>query len=277
MSRDKLRAALVAKKGWTKQQLSRRARSVQRLSPMTTATAQAVVAHHEGVTISKYLEGEELREVRDAIAKLPYGATRQGKEASADTALRSASAVPPKARSMRSSRVVRSSSTFVVSDPILGPEVIRQAHDMAAPYVILHVLENSMREIVQRIMRKNVGADWWSSVMSRGKLVDVASKAASRQRTEETARWHQQRGTHPIDYIDLGELGKIMLARQEDFFPVLGVDREWFQSFMKELEPSRNVVCHMNRLKEHNLRGLEVRAAQWREMLEVQRARIPDR
>jgi hypothetical protein len=279
MSHRTLRDALIAKKNWTKQQLSKRVRAIQRLTPMNTATAQAVVAHLEGLSIAKHLDGEETREIRDAISKLPVATTKPRAANSKVTPDQPVAKLQAKQIAIGAGRrrVIKLPDKFEVSDPILSESVLQQAHDMAAPYVLLHVLENSMREVVDRLMIKNYGSDWWDNVMKHGKLAEIADKAASRKRGEATARWHQSRGVHPIDYIDLSELGKIILAKQDDFLPVLGVDRDWFQNFMKELEPSRNVVCHMNRLKAHNVKGLEFKAAQWREMLEAQRDQIPAR
>jgi hypothetical protein len=153
---------------------------------------------------------------------------------------------------------------------------LQEAQEMAAIYPVLYVLENSMREVVRRVMAHAHGADWWDTVMTRGKLTGVHQKAESRRNGEKATRWHQRRGADPLDYVDLNDLGIIILNQQSLFFPdPLGARKEWFEQFMRELEPSRNVVCHMNPLTPHNVTDVQLRAAKWFTMLEEQQHLIP--
>jgi hypothetical protein len=270
VSSRKLRNDLIARKNWTKQQLSTRAIAIKRQSPMSTATAHAVIAHQAGMNVAKYLVGDDLREVRDAITTIGSRSTNTdvARNATSSQARRNVSSNQAATRTVAVPNVR-------VSDPILPAARIEQAREMARCYIILHVLENSMREVIQRVMRNSRGVDWWQDVMSRGSLTKIRDKAMSRQAKEQTARWHQTRGDHPLDYTDLGELGALIMAQQALFFPLLGITKEWFQQYMIELEPSRNVVCHMNRLKKHNVQDLEVKAERWREIVESIKDKLP--
>ncbi len=86
----------------------------------------------------------------------------------------------------------------------------------------------------------------------------------------------KSRGADPLDYVDLTDLGALVVNQKARFFPDgLGAQREWFEQFMRELEPSRNVVCHMNPLIALNVHDVRVRADKWFTMLEKQQHKIP--
>jgi hypothetical protein len=130
------------------------------------------------------------------------------------------------------------------------------------------VLENSMREVVRRVMRARYGGGWWETQLVSGKLKSAYHTANSRMTTEKRQRWHQRPGDDPLDYIGLDELGDIITGKQEAFFTdMLATDIDWFRHFMKELEPSRNVLCHMNPLSPTNARDLTTKLERWEELV----------
>ena len=45
---------------------------------------------------------------------------------------------------------------------------------------------------------------------------------------------------------------------------------------MKELKPSRNVVCHMNPLDDHNITDVKLKTQKWEKLIEAARDKIPD-
>jgi hypothetical protein len=160
--------------------------------------------------------------------------------------------------------------------PLLSDEKVREAREMAAIYPILYVIENSMRELIKRVLSAKYGSDWWNLAFSGGRAKSMRDTADARRNKEDQMNWHQRRGAHPIDYVDLGDLGTIIAAKQDDFFPaVLGDCRLWFEHFMRELEPSRNVLCHMNPLDRHNAADLKVKADKWRTLITGSLSRIP--
>lgn len=147
---------------------------------------------------------------------------------------------------------------------------------MAGIYPFLYVLENSMRELIKRVMTAKFGEDWWNGQLTTGKLKNVHQKAADRMKSESGRRWHQARGSHPIDYVDLSNLLDIILGNEAEFIPeVLGEDRAWFVQFMKELEPSRNVVCHMNPLNKHNIDDVKLKLRKWEALVKHAAKQFP--
>ena len=246
-----LRVALLAKLGITPQALSLRVQTKKKTIPMSTEDAVYLIAHEQGLKIDRYLPKETVDRVRalvhqtqPAVRALPNVARTKAKSETKQT------------------REIRFSSNLKTADMLLPEAKLKEAREMAEVYPLLYVLENSMREIIKRVMKANCTDDWWDTQLTTSKLQEIHAKAAGRKKSEK--KWHQGRGAHPIDYVDLADLGTIVLGKVPLFFPaVLGDDVEWFRHFMKELEPSRNVVCHMNPLDENNIKALQVQVGRW--------------
>jgi Swt1-like HEPN len=246
-----LRVALLAKLGITPQALSLRVQTKKKTSPMSTEDAVYLIAHEQGIKIDRYLSKETVDRVRalvhqtqPVVRALPNVARTKAKSAS------------------KRPKEIRFSSNLKTADMLLPEAKLKEAREMAEVYPLLYVLENSMREIIKRVMTANYADGWWDTQLTTSKLQEIHAKAAGRKKSEK--KWHQGRGAHPIDYVDLADLGTIVLGKSSLFFPsVLGDDVEWFRHFMKELEPSRNVVCHMNPLDENNIKGLQVQVGRW--------------
>jgi Swt1-like HEPN len=265
-----LRTALLKKLGISKQTLSARVQKKISELPMSTTEATYVIAHDVGVKIHQYLSGDEVEKVRMLQAQLRHaGASPSHARAPAVNGAGRRSAVS-------GPREIRFSNKIKVSSTMLSATKLSEAREMAALYPILYVLENSMREVVKRVMRAAFGDDWWETQLVAGKLKNVHGTAASRMKTESSQRWHQRRGSHPIDYIGIDDLGDIVLGKQSTFFPnVLATDADWFRHFMKELEPSRNVLCHMNPLSPTNARDLMTKLERWEALVKAAGPAIP--
>lgn len=272
MSASNLRKALAARTSWSKQALSNRVQKLRAITPMTTATAHGVLAHQQRMKIDKYLDGDELRLVQNVLPAIAQA--------------QNAGAIPASGSSVRrdrrptnggSGRTIVFAGNFTTDNLLLEDGKIREAREMAGVYPVLYVLENSIRELIRRVLSAAYGANWWDTALTSAKAKEAKSKADQRRSGENHMRWHQRRGSRPVDYADLKDLGAIILSKQSDFFPaVLGDTREWFEQFMRELEPSRNVLCHMNPLTPHNVADVRLKAQRWRNLIEGRRDSIPE-
>lgn len=146
---------------------------------------------------------------------------------------------------------------------------------MAAVYPILYVMENSIRELIERVMRAKYGDIWWTTKTQNGKLRGIRERAETRMKKETTNRWHQKRGARPLDYVDLDDLKAVLSSEENEFFPNILSTKEWFLQFMRELEPSRNVLCHMNPLSSVSVQDIKVKFARWERMIRENLANIP--
>ncbi|MBS0580633.1 MAG: hypothetical protein JSR36_15355 [Proteobacteria bacterium] len=178
-----------------------------------------------------------------------------------------------KRQAVHGPREIRFPGAYRATDPVLPLSKLNEAVEMAAVYPLLYVLENSMREVVRRMMHAAFGDNWWDTQLTSGRLRNVHKTAADRRVNEKA--WHQRRGSHPIDYVDLVDLGDIITGKRSTFFPALMDDVEWFRTFMKELAPSRNVVCHMNPLQKHNVDAVKLSLHRWQAIVQAAGAAIP--
>jgi len=263
-----LRAELIAKTGWTKQTLSRNVQLLKDRLPMDTATAQSVLAFRNRIRLNKHLDAGAITEVQSVISRLgsDHGATHH---APVKPTARASHRVTPTGRSIVFPR------EFQTSDPLLSDTKLREARDMAAVYPILYVLENSLRELIRRVMNSKYGADWWNTALTGGKVKHLKDTCDQRRAKEDQMTWHQRRGAHPIDYVNLDDLSTIVEAKQDDFFPGILPDREYFRTHIRELAPSRNVLCHMNPLDETNVKSIRLSAEKWRKTIEASLSAIP--
>lgn len=251
-----LRAALLQKLNMTKQGLSRQVQKKRSQLPMTTEEATYLIAHENGIKIHNYLDADEVGRVRALQTQIRHA---NGGDGTPPAHIHK----KPRAAATRT-RELKFGNQARITSTVLSASKLAEAKDMAALYPILYVLENSMREVVKRVMHDKFGPDWWDTQLLTGKLKSAYNTAASRMTKEGRQRWHQRRGDHPVDYIGLDELGDIITGKQDAFFTnMLATDVDWFRHYMKELEPSRNVLCHMNPLSETNARDLATKLERW--------------
>jgi len=247
-----LRAALLGQMDWSKQNLSARVQQKKKTAPMSTEDATYLIAHENGIKIDRYLSREQVAHVRTLVHHQPSTAALSPKRA-AQTLAKGKAGV----------REIRFPNEFKVANPLLASGKLKEATEMAAIFPLLYVLENSMRELIKRVMYAKYGKDWWDTQLVSGKLKGVHQKVTDRMKSESQRRWHQRRGSHPIDYVDLGDLGSIVNGKQSDFIPSIIESLEWFAHLMRELEPSRNVVCHMNPLDDGNIGDVKSWYRKW--------------
>ena len=102
---------------------------------------------------------------------------------------------------------------FKGTDPILPPKKISEANEMAVVYPVLYLLENSIREVIDRVMISRYGDNWWDSEAPKGLRDTVSGRMAD----EKKNCWHQRRGDRPIDYLDLNQLTTLMRKVEKDW------------------------------------------------------------
>jgi len=263
MSYVELRKHLLKKLGISRQALHQQVKRKKRGLLMSTQDATCVIAHEHGLHVDRYIEPEGLARVRSII--------RDGARTAEPASRVSAT------RSRVERRVeIKFPSEFRLTDPILPRPKVEEARQMAQVYPLLYVLENSIREVIKRVMAAKHGPNWWETQLTAGKVNGVR-EAANARRMQETTKnsWHQRRGADPIDYTDMGQLLTIIQAKQSEFIPSVIPDLEWFTQFMRELEPSRNVLCHMNPLTELNAKDVRQKLERWNQMVRQKQANIP--
>lgn len=246
-------AALREKEGITNQAIAQRRKRLIKLVPMPTDIATYVVAHRANVNIAKLLPEETVSRVAEYEGRLHQ------KEMAPAESVRKADRVRANRVGPREVKF----ENFKVPAGALSARQIANAEKMARDvYPLLYAVENSMREFVDVHLTTAFGKDWWDrpKIVSRPMRDIVKRNKAARGRD----RWILTQNVHPIYLIELGHLSDIITS--EEGWPVfkkLLPRQSWVSELVKALEQPRNVVAHMNPLKQQNINGLTTRAREW--------------
>ncbi len=242
---QQLKKALLKKLGITASGLSKRIKKEQKTLSMSTELATYLIAQESGIAIGRYLSDAEIAEVRNLQVQKAGVSVAKSNAAPKQRTTANKTAAPR--------RAIQAPNGITINDPILPEKKLTEAAAMIKVYPMLYGLENSIRELINRVMSDRFGKDWWDTELTTRKLRDVHDTAAGRMKTETTKlSWHQRRGSHPIDYVQFDDLETILRGKKALFHPDIIPDWEWLLHLFREVRPSRNVVCHMNPLDSHN-------------------------
>lgn len=145
-----------------------------------------------------------------------------------------------------------------VSLHLLEDDFVAQARRMATVYTAIAAFENTVRDLVTRVLVDEAGAGWWEQKVSS----NVQSKAKKRQEDEAKHRFHTQRGDDPISFIDFADLLNIMRANEEAFAP-FWPSPEWARGIFDAVERSRNVIMHSGVLDLEDIERVGMNVRDW--------------
>jgi len=227
-----------------------------RYGPMSSADACAVIASEKGLPIHKYLTSDEVMRVRGIIAAragigaaTTNGGRRNGKG-------RGRTVVK---------EIVIDGARFVTDDPILPSHIAEDARRMAGVYPLTYVFENSVRELVVRVMEKKYGADWWKAPIVPNKVFDhVTTNKAG----EKAVPWHGSRGTHDIHYTSIDDLIAIITTNDNRplFEAILG-KADGVKFLIEIIELSRHTIAHHRSLGASDVARLKLNIESWQKLL----------
>jgi hypothetical protein len=144
-----------------------------------------------------------------------------------------------------------------VSIDVLDSHFVGQARRMATVYTAIAAFENSVRDLVNRVMLEAKGADWWEASVASG----IRAKAKRRQDDEAKHRFHTQRGDDPVS-IDFGDLLNVMRSNEELFAP-FWPSPEWARGIFDAVERSRNVIMHSGLLDLEDIERVGMNVRDW--------------
>ncbi|MFZ0861485.1 MAG: hypothetical protein WCA27_13590 [Candidatus Sulfotelmatobacter sp.] len=266
-----IRKLLEQKLDVKRAQLYNLAKQVADSLSISTADAILVLAAKNNINLHKHgpdLSKEKLDEIRRLVPQLP-----------ANTNAATVGTIPGgKRNTPKAKKVFQVKLEKAEDDPVLSAATHAEMEAMVKVYEVLYQLENSIRQLITRVLKANHGDNWWDKLAPRG-LKDTLAK---RTRDEEINAWHQKRSTNPIDYLDLDQLPALVRAAQADFVPAFFRSIEWFQHFIDEVYVSRCVVCHMNPLNQTNVDGVGLAFNKWetlakRKILNVEKLEEPEK
>ena len=225
---------------------------------ITRNDALLLVAANAGITIARYVQDQptldRIRQLRQSQPSPPPKNSPNARDGSVTRA------VP-----------VGIARDLQMADPVLPERIIGEARMMAERvYPKLYIFENSVREVILRVMRKAHGPNWWDMVP-----IGVQREIERRKADEKRRPWHGKRGAHEIYYTDIADLTRIANSNPalfKDLFP----DLTWFNHIVGVITPSRNVSSHHNPLRADDVRRIDVYLKDWHNHIRANLHLIPD-
>ena len=218
-----------------------------------------LLAAESGINLNRYLPKERVDQIRQLLFQLNQQ-TRLTQPMTRTSKL-------PVSKSV----AVRVGKEFTLADPLLSDKVLAEAKEMAEEvYPLLYVFENSVREVILRIMQKAHGPSWWDTKVPS----EIRKEVVKRKVREDENPWHGKRGAHPIYYTDLDHLGRIVQNNWVDFKKIFP-RQQWLEQRLDEISHSRNPVAHMNPLRKNDIQRVKVYFRDWETVIRAKRDLLP--
>lgn len=230
---------------------------------MSTEQAVYTLAHERGIDLSKHLSKEETTEVRGLVAQLRAGPALRA-DAAPTTRIR--------AKSVPKVTVITIAGVNVEKLPGMTAGHAKEAKMMAEKvYPTVYVFENSVRDLIERVLRAEFGPDWWDKAVP----AKVQATAKSHKEAEKKDPWHSDRGGRDIDYVFLVDLWAI-IKHQWKYFKDLFPSQSWAESLItSDMNVSRRVLAHMTPLDEDDVKNLEAAFRKWAKQLKGVEDKFP--
>jgi Swt1-like HEPN len=259
-----LKAALLEKLGVSKQRLSQLVQSRKQELPMDTPQAVYTIAHENGIDISRHLAPEETKEVRGLVAALRNG--RQAGQVPESAQKR------PRRAGQRKDVKVTIAGVDVGKIPVLKPAHAKDAKRMSEEvFPLLYIFENSVRDLIERVLEAKHGAEWWDTVVPPR----VRRRAEENKAAEGQDPWHGARGARPVDYVFLTDLWAIIKHRWPDF-SALFPTQAWVESIITgDMNVSRRPLAHMNPIHKDDVTNIKAAFRKWTRQLQAVEGKLP--
>ncbi len=256
MSDKKLKTALIKKTHVSRQAIEARVKRIQeKYGPFPSDVAYGIVAQKEGIDVSKSISDQKtlaiIRQEMDRIVQLES----DNPNSKPKTIVRTVPIIIGK--------------ELKLSDPILKKQVLTDAKEMTTIYAELYVFENSVRELINQVLSKKIGSDWWKTNVNNS----IRDNAQERIDSEERNAWHGRRGVHPIYYSDISDL-KSIIQRHWEHFKDIFPNQNWVMVRIGEISLSRNIVDHHNPLRKRDRQRLSIYLKDWHDQISANKSKI---
>jgi hypothetical protein len=146
----------------------------------------------------------------------------------------------------------------MLSIDLLEEDGLRSARRMAVVYSAIAAFENSVRDLIKKVLLDEMGENWWNDGVSE----KVRKSAEQKMKEEEIVRWHKRRGSDPLNYTTMSDLMSIIRNTWPRLEPYVG-SQEWAASIFDVIERSRNVIMHSGVLDVEDIQRLGVNIRDW--------------
>ncbi len=128
---------------------------------------------------------------------------------------------------------------LLANAPFIESEYLSDLSDLVELYRALHVLENSIRRLIEAVLERKLGANWWSIAAT----TQMQGKHKERLEKEEKRKWLPSRSTiGPLYSIDWSDLISLIRKYEVDFLPFIGEIN--FMHRFADLGLLRHVIAH---------------------------------
>jgi hypothetical protein len=245
MVNRKVRKLLFEKLRVTPQALSQRAKRIKSgFGPMSTDEAVYVIAHQEGIDLSRHLPIEIIDRVRSLVPKdLP----------------KPSAPVTPKTTPVKKKKRAATSSYPLVKESMISKSVAIGQESFPQVFV----LENSIRNLIIARLTKAYDADWWNKAQIKN-IRDSVQRTIDK---EKKYPHREKRGLHPIFYSNFADLKQIILNERKYFNDVI-IDFQWFAVEMDQVYMARNSLAHSVLLTEDDASKIRLFYRDWARLLD---------
>lgn len=134
---------------------------------------------------------------------------------------------------------VRVDTRLLSGAPFIDADYLTELQDMAGLYEGLHVLENSMRRLIECVLSRELGEDWWDMAAS----APMKRKHEERLQKETSRKWLPARAElGPLYSIDWADLITVIRKYEDKFQPFIGEIS--FMHRYADLGLLRHVIAH---------------------------------
>lgn len=240
-----LKKALLGKLRISPQALSQRVRKLKsNHGPMTTEEATYVIAHQQGLDLSRFLSIEVMDKVRSLVPRDLPNVTHSQQESGE--------------KKKRASRVAQSSYPLVSRKESTAAIVIGRD-----TYPQIFLLENSIRKLIISELKAKHGIHWWEKGVSR----TIRDQVQSIIRKEERYPHREKRGVEPIYYSNFDHLKEIILNNRDTFKDTI-INFDWFKVEMEQVYMARNSLAHSAIISEDDRARIRLFYRDWARLLE---------
>jgi len=140
--------------------------------------------------------------------------------------------------------------------PVFGKNFVDAANHNAKIYPHIYVLENNLRQVIMDSFKNK--KDWWEDK----KIVhpDIQKEAITIKKAESKYTWMPPRGNHPIFYVGLYELFKIIEQNWKIFKKVFN-NLEDLRTWMKEMVSIRHLLAHNIKTRKIDFENAKIRTS----------------
>lgn len=136
------------------------------------------------------------------------------------------------------------------------------AMTMLRLYGLLFCFENSVRQLIRERLSENVDANWWDKAIPKR----IREHAESRRDSALKNSWLEGEKSDLLQYVELGHLSDIIVARWDEFSDLLP-SQHWVKQRFDEIEQSRNFVAHNRLLLPSEFARIEQYVTDWRKQI----------